>query len=543
MTGLLDLPSELIHWICEDLAKADIKRLRLVCNHLAERVDLRIERIYLSPNRANLETFDNIVNHPRWKHLVREIVWDDAQLSRYETIDTFRAAVNGDPETEDRTMNIRLNSFLANKKGETNLVLDDFFENGYLTEIAKRILLSQANDKYSWNIIARNSCPLMAIEASYELYQKLYEEEKRIIATGDDVRALHLALSSFPRLKRITLTSEVWRPWFNPPIYVSPFFRSLSPGFRKPYVWPWLGPNDFEDRSQREYRRQTMAGPVDKLSSDWRGYSIVVSALLAVPNHKVNELVIDVQGGELGISHQLFSSRNEDYIRTLDLMSTVPLRRFQLALNRSYAHCDGFACFFNGLMKLALESMTHLEHFEFNANYSTRGEVHLPEPIPLQAILPTSDCAFRKLIHLGLRNLATTEDSLITLLHTLPALRSILLDHVDVPRPTTYITLLHRLRQELVDAENGIWRQTKPHFVYCERSEHFVQGSLNRVVYDEMDEFLYRGGECPFEDTGRVLNFSGQSVELKHGIGYEIDEQSTRDQIRHGEKNSSDKLV
>src|SRR4051812_43119994 len=49
--SILDLPAELLALVCEDLSRLDIKRLRLSNRHLGANVDLRIDRIYVSPNR------------------------------------------------------------------------------------------------------------------------------------------------------------------------------------------------------------------------------------------------------------------------------------------------------------------------------------------------------------------------------------------------------------------------------------------------------------------------------------------------------------
>ena len=80
---ITDLPAELLEIVCEHISKLDIKRLRLVSKHFASSVYLRIDRIYVSPNRANLDYLHQILAHPTYPGRVREIVWDDALLKEY----------------------------------------------------------------------------------------------------------------------------------------------------------------------------------------------------------------------------------------------------------------------------------------------------------------------------------------------------------------------------------------------------------------------------------------------------------------------------
>jgi hypothetical protein len=100
--SIQDLPAELLAIISQDLSKLDIKRLRLSSKHLATNVDLRIDRLYVSPNRTNLECLKKILDHPRHRLKIIEIVWDDAQLDEYADLESFRNALIID-ENEKRT--------------------------------------------------------------------------------------------------------------------------------------------------------------------------------------------------------------------------------------------------------------------------------------------------------------------------------------------------------------------------------------------------------------------------------------------------------
>lgn len=66
----------------------------------------------------------------------------------------------------------------------------------------------------------------------------MYEEQQAIIEDGEDVETLRLRLTSLPSLKRVTITSEVWRVFYLFPRFEIPLFRSLPPGFQMPLPWP-----------------------------------------------------------------------------------------------------------------------------------------------------------------------------------------------------------------------------------------------------------------------------------------------------------------
>lgn len=72
---ILRLPSELLALVSKLLTNKDIKNLRLVNQHLADRVALRLEHVFISPNEKNIEVLLAVTNHPILSLGVREIVW------------------------------------------------------------------------------------------------------------------------------------------------------------------------------------------------------------------------------------------------------------------------------------------------------------------------------------------------------------------------------------------------------------------------------------------------------------------------------------
>jgi hypothetical protein len=77
---LLDFPNELLGSDFDFLTNKDIKQLRLVSKAVKAKTNLRFTRIFVSPDRTNIDVFRNIVNHDEFKKDVEEIVWDDARL-------------------------------------------------------------------------------------------------------------------------------------------------------------------------------------------------------------------------------------------------------------------------------------------------------------------------------------------------------------------------------------------------------------------------------------------------------------------------------
>ncbi|KAF2129327.1 hypothetical protein P153DRAFT_316177, partial [Dothidotthia symphoricarpi CBS 119687] len=429
---ILDLPAELLAVICEDLSKLDIKRLRLVNRSLAKRVELRIDRVYISPNRANLESLQRILGHKRYRNRVQEIIWDDAQLEEYSSLEDFSHAIHNDEKQLVNDIETRLEDAINGQNDDSfdyqALEYGDLFQDGRLTDVAKGLLL-RYDDQTSRDLIARCAA-MMSVEESYAIYQDLYREEQEIMKRGDDVAALQYALTGFPNVRRITLTSEIWRPWNLLPTYDTPLFRSLPPGFRKPSVWPWLGPRPHPTPAQTAHRDKVMAQPLDGLPTEWRGYSILVSALIALPNPKIEEFIIDVGNEPTGLPHQLFAAPNEDYTLTLRMLQHLPLKKLQLALNSHGAAHVGYTYLTSGLLFSALNTLPNLESLDLNTNSHARIIRLVEFWTDPSKLLPLS--LMQRLSHFALRNtvLCTNLCSrLYPFLASMTNVRSVVLDN------------------------------------------------------------------------------------------------------------------
>lgn len=75
-----NLPLVLWREISSYLPNRDIKSMRLASKQFP--VELRLGRVFLSPNPLNIKVFRAIADHDVFRHGVTEIIWDDAHLPR-----------------------------------------------------------------------------------------------------------------------------------------------------------------------------------------------------------------------------------------------------------------------------------------------------------------------------------------------------------------------------------------------------------------------------------------------------------------------------
>lgn len=511
--SILDLPAELLAIVAEDLPKMDLKRLRLANRYLATNVDLRIDRVHISPNRANLECLQNILDHPRYRLNIHEIIWDDAQLDEYPDLDSFRDAILIDESNKRAEIEhlLVISSQTHESDGlETHLYEhDDFFDPQHrLTELAKGILLRR-DDQASRDIIAGNVA-FMSMEESFEAYQSLYQEERNIMKQMSDAAALHHALKICPNLDRIVLTSEVWRPWNFQPAYATAYAKHLPPGFRKPSVWPWLGHRSNATLTQVVHRDEVMKTAIAEQSSslphEFRGYSIVISALIAMPKpSNISELIIYPGNETIGIGHQLFATFNTDWINTISMARVIPLKRLKLAINSYGAdHTTSASYLQSGQIHAALRTMPLLEHLDLSLNcLPRRGDRNSVE----EWVFDYSDILPIPLVHrlktFALRNVNMYFEKLLDLLQNMKSAQHITLDNIAMDSiegfDATYFKLFRKMwiYYDMTQPE-----PTRPAFCVI---EPVLGGTRSRMVFEELNQYMHVGeyhDEIPFEDRG-----------------------------------------
>jgi hypothetical protein len=81
---ITSLPVDILSLLFDYLTQRDFKKLRLVNRTLHKLINLRTTRVFLSPNRTNIDAFHGIAASETFRAQVREIIWDDAKLEFYE---------------------------------------------------------------------------------------------------------------------------------------------------------------------------------------------------------------------------------------------------------------------------------------------------------------------------------------------------------------------------------------------------------------------------------------------------------------------------
>jgi hypothetical protein len=183
------LPPELLEQILSGLPNSDIKSLRLTCTYFCRVAQLRLSRLFLSPNPRNVRVFRVVADHCEFSKKIVEIIYDDARLaSSYET---------PDDEYYDED-----DAEIGNVHGVPTWFRRIYCENHgaikyYGCQDVKRPHHLEVQER---------SKALFSPAESYKQYQKLVQEQGRVIAVNSDADALRYGLPRFPNLQRITLT-------------------------------------------------------------------------------------------------------------------------------------------------------------------------------------------------------------------------------------------------------------------------------------------------------------------------------------------------
>ncbi|KAF2273708.1 uncharacterized protein EI97DRAFT_460896 [Westerdykella ornata] len=151
-----DLNNDVLQMVFDLLPQRDIKTLRLVNKALKLKLNLSIKRLFLSPNRANIDVFKAVLGHTNFREQVQEIVWDDARLEKYDD---------------------RLRKEIEEQESFVHSVL----------ELRRKELWGDAG----W----------LSIEESLRLYRALYDEQEAIINLQEDVATLRRGLLELPNLE------------------------------------------------------------------------------------------------------------------------------------------------------------------------------------------------------------------------------------------------------------------------------------------------------------------------------------------------------
>lgn len=214
---IISLPIDILCLVFDFLTQRERKEVRLVNRTLFNLVKLRVTRVFLSPNRTNIDIFRGIAASEDFRTQVCEIIWNDARLEFYER------------QKLSRVEALMLREELRLDRGASRLQGSTFHHFQHKIKEERKY---RDNDEVSarkqelWGPKSKE----MSLEGSFDLYNRLYDEQQAIIESGEDVETLTLGLKIFPNLERLAISSEAWRiqPLF--PRFPTPFFRSLPPG-------------------------------------------------------------------------------------------------------------------------------------------------------------------------------------------------------------------------------------------------------------------------------------------------------------------------
>lgn len=415
-------PAELLATVSSFLANKDIKTLRLTSKTLKERARLRLDRVFLSANPRNIEVFRAIAGHEEFRHGIKEIVWDDAQLP-------------GPSAFADALQHERQYS-VTQVEGVPYWLVDG-------CKGAHQPLGMFKGRKI-------DDIPLIE---SWRYYEQLLKQQDEVISSGADIEAFRYGLDRFAKsLTRVTLTAASHGVLDNP-FYETPMFRALPSGFTYPITracWPLCAektklPHECDSWDLEEERKK------------WRGFPIIMHEL-ATQKHDVTEFIIDVNELLTGLSCRIFNKPCEAYNDFVTLLQRPDFRRLDLALlaDCQYHEEMNWLSFRSGCLKRALEHIEDPHHVSLRVHI-TEANLYdeLPDKdshwVPLQEIFPHID-KWQNLGHFGLSGMVVDIDELIAVLGALPStLRSVELSFLIFKKnaPRRYYDLLEAMRDKL----------------------------------------------------------------------------------------------
>ena len=230
----MHFPNELVEAIIESLPGHGLKSARLVsktwCSYASV---LLFKKIYVAPNRLDLEVFKAITQHPLFSKYVRQLVYDDAEFILYLT---KRGYVRG---------------FWS----QTALMFD-------MGKFSQQDPDPQIND---WvHDVARMDFSLTEIVAKWEHrgficrgYKEYHEHsfyQRRALLRGDFSRTLVEGLSRLGSLESVTLGGGWPVPVPTSPcelLHGTPLARSWNPFHCLPHARSWEVGNSSEDLHER----------------------------------------------------------------------------------------------------------------------------------------------------------------------------------------------------------------------------------------------------------------------------------------------------
>ena len=324
------LPNELIVAILGHLERKHLKSARLVCKIWCSYASgILFDRVYIAPNKVDLEVFEAITQHPVLSKCVRHLIYDCSEfhpdLTEEEYVDRLweQTAVVFDLKEPGRC---NLNSHIYT---EPHII-------GWIKDVAKNDLLAAIYTKWKDHDF---------ISRGYQMYGEHGDYQRNSILSGDFMETLVQGLSRFVCLKTVSLEvgwPSLVSPGLDQNCHGTPLARRWDPLHYGPQRWGfWELPAEMENR----------LGVV-------RHYWFVNTALLRTQRH-VDEISIGKNSLD-GMPSRVFEIHNDlrPDITRMDFAVMSGIKRLYLNIES-----DNVRYNIRGLPKL-LESMHLLQQLE-----------------------------------------------------------------------------------------------------------------------------------------------------------------------------------
>lgn len=455
------------------LDNRSIKNLRLTCR-LFRVIKLRISRVFLSANPLNIHVLRSIADHDVYRRGITELIYDDARLCHSRTDHSDNALPDDvsrmyidrsitDMEWFQTKRDMNLQELQQRRSG------DDPSRPEYLT-------------------ISRQVNAELSLEESWTYYQDLVRQQDDVVTHGADIEAFQYALQRFPALRRVTVTPAA-HGWLFTPLYETPMIRAFPYGFNYPIPRGW--PTEISGYYSEE------PAPWKDSKARWRGYCLITKVLAQQQqHHRISEFLIDSHYLHTGLNCCIFEQPSQEYSDLLSCLQHPGLKKFHLSLKVEYS----WTAFRQSLLRNALAKTSQLEHFSLetgmnNFGYAPNRHTHHERPPALQTFLPI-DC-WTRLQHFRLWNFPVDSADLISTLSRLPALQSLELGFLSMGSGTQ-----RQLLEDMRDTLRWHERLTQPKVKIAVSELSPSRQLQGRAIWidEQVENFLYHGGENPFED-------------------------------------------